>query len=86
MNGDLLKFNDLKKRFDELIKQIETIHETWKQLHEQPDEEDHIRKHSVLIDREMALIEEAREVLHSTNRLMARCLTPISRSLLRNSN
>jgi len=74
MNGDALKFNDLKKRFEELVKQIKTIHETWKELHRQPIDEDHMRLHSELIDREVALIAETREVLQSTNQLMARNL------------
>ncbi len=77
MKGDLPTFIDLKKRFDELVKQIETIHKTWKELHEQPSDEDHIRLHSELIDHQMALMEEAREVLQSTNRLMARYLIPM---------
>jgi len=77
MNGDLLRFNDLKKRFDELVKQFETVHETWKELHEHPNDEDHVRLHSELIDREMALVEESRQVLQSINRLMSRYLIPI---------
>ncbi len=87
MNGELPNFNDLKKRFDELVKQIETMHEAWKELHEQPDDEDYIRLYSELIDRETTLVAEAREVLQSKNRLMTRYLTSIHRSSsLRNSS
>ena len=70
---DLKRFKDLNIMFKSLHKELRVNHEKWLKLH-QTEDEDHLQRHSELIDRERQIFEEVQRLTKSTDEVVQRHL------------
>ncbi len=55
--------DDLTRRIKSLHDEVQAIHQEWKKLHEGPEDETHLQRHSELIDRELPVLNELQRLL-----------------------
>ncbi len=77
-NDDFLAFDDFKDRFRVLERNLHDIHEQWEKLHSGASSES--QQMEGLTKHEFEILEELRELLHSTQRVMFRNLQRLNTS------